>query len=89
MKGTQIRIEGLYYFYSGKKFASYVAMGIGTINMEVVGKEIKRLNAPAGFGFKYFFTDNIAFRADVRSVIPVHFNNILVSAGVSFRFGGR
>ena len=89
VNGSQIRVEGLFYIFPGEKFAPYVAMGIGTMNMEVVGKNIKQLNAPAGFGFKYFITDNIAIRADVRANLPVDDNDILATVGATFQFGGK
>lgn len=89
VSGSQLRIEGLFYIYPGEKFAPYVAMGIGTMSMEVVGKKLDQLNAPAGFGFKYFITDNIAIRADVRANLPVDDNNILATVGATFQFGGR
>ena len=47
-------------------------------------------NINAGLGAKFFFTDNIAFRADVRDFYTWvgGKNDVLVDAGINFFFGG-
>lgn len=89
LSGDQYRIEALCSVYPGKKFAPYVAVGIGRLDYEYQGRNFSQMNAPIGFGFKYFVTDKVAIRADIRNVLPVHDNNILAAVGVTFQFGGR
>jgi hypothetical protein len=33
--------------------------------------------------------DKIALRADIRSVVPMHHNNMLLTVGATFQFGGK
>lgn len=87
--GSQLRLEGLFYFYSGEKLAPYAALGIGTLTYDYSGKSYGRTNMPVGFGLKYFITDKIAIRADFRDVLRLPENNLLVTVGATFHFGGR
>lgn len=87
--GDQYRLEGLFYIYPGKKFAPYAALGIGQIEYEYNGESVSKTNVPAGFGFKYFVTDMIAIRADFRDCVKLPESNLIISAGVTFQFGGN
>lgn len=100
VSGDQWRFEGLFYIYPGKKFAPYAAIGIGQIDYDYGGtlyagqdkigpSSFKDTNVPLGFGCKYFVTENIAIRADFRDVYFMPGNNLLLTAGVTFQFGGE
>jgi len=70
------RLEGLMYLTSGKKLVPYLAMGVGNSLVDY------------GVGLKYFVTDKVAFRADIRDVMPMPEHNLLVSVGFTYHFGG-
>ncbi|MEE8481159.1 MAG: outer membrane beta-barrel domain-containing protein [Desulfobacterales bacterium] len=86
------RLEGLYHFFPDKKLVPYLAAGIGGITTDPnVGPNDTDFLADYGAGLKYFITDKIALRGDVRHVIPFDNtrNNVMVSAGLTFLFGGE
>lgn len=95
--GYQYAIEMLYYIYPGKKFAPYGVLGVGMTEMEYALNEegdygtgtISNLNAPIGLGFKYFVTDMIEVRGDLRFVYPFDENNMRATVGVTFQLGGK
>ena len=87
------RLEGLYHFMPDKRFVPFIALGGGaqTINYNdnTTGKTMGV--ADYGIGFKYFFTDWLALRADVRHVLAfdsVH-NDLEYGLGLPFYFGGK
>jgi OOP family OmpA-OmpF porin len=69
------RLEGLMYLTSGKKLVPYLAMGVGNSLVDY------------GLGLKYFVTDKVAFRADIRDVMPMPEHNLLLSVGFTYHFG--
>jgi len=86
------RLEGLYHFSPDKKLVPFVAAGLGGITMDPnVGPNDTDFLVDYGAGLKYFITDKIALRGDVRHLIPFDNtrNNIMVSAGLAFLFGGE
>lgn len=89
VSALQFGLEALIYIYPGEKFVPYAAVGFGTTKSKYSGNSFTERNMPAGFGCKYFITDNIALRADIRAAIPMHDNNIRATVGVTFRFGGK
>ncbi|PKN52140.1 MAG: hypothetical protein CVU55_08785 [Deltaproteobacteria bacterium HGW-Deltaproteobacteria-13] len=86
-------IEGLYHFFPEGSFVPFVAIGIGGYHFsDDANKYVpRRLAVDYGAGLKIFITDDIALRADVRHVLPLNdrFNDLLVSLGVTFSFGGK
>jgi ketosteroid isomerase-like protein len=89
-------IEGIYHFFPESSFVPFVAVGVGANRYGL--SEGTRFTAEYGGGLKYFlpgklanffFTDNIALRADVRHVIPFNdrYNNLLCTFGIEFSFG--
>jgi len=86
------RLEGLYHFFPDKKLVPFLAAGIGGITMDPnVGPNDTDFLADYGAGLKYFITDKIALRGDVRHIIPFDKvqNNVMVTAGLAFLFGGE
>jgi OOP family OmpA-OmpF porin len=102
-------IEGLYHFMPHGRFVPFIAIGIGGT---YYGKgehysvdpsygerfESNKLTVDYGAGAKYFLTENIALRADVRHVIPLNskwnnpdyfHNDFLATLGINLSFGGR
>jgi OmpA-OmpF porin, OOP family len=84
-------VEALYNFMPEGKLVPFVAAGVGgTLLHRTGGGGNNRAMADYGAGLKYFVTENIALRADVRHVIPFNDtnNNLLYTFGVNFFFGG-
>jgi OmpA-OmpF porin, OOP family len=88
VNGSLVRIEGLMYLGSSKNFVPYLAIGAGAINVEHPVNKLDRKFGDFGFGLKYFLTEKIALRADVRDIMVPSKINPLVTVGLSFHFGG-
>lgn len=84
-------LEGLYHFMPDSNLVPFIAIGVGGIHYSTVFEQTDKLSVDYGAGVKYFVTDGIAIRADVRHVLPLddNYNNLLVSLGVNFAFGGE
>ncbi len=86
------RLEGLYHFFPHKKLVPYFAAGIGALSLDPVGgtKDTDFLIS-YGLGLKYFFSNRIALRSDLRHVIPFDdpHHNLAASIGIEFLIGGQ
>lgn len=84
-------VEALYNFMPEGKLVPFVAAGGGGTLLRGSGTHNNRAMLDYGAGLKYFVTENIALRADVRHVIPLNDtnNNLLFTFGVNFFFGGE
>ena len=86
-------IEGIYHFLSEGSFVPFVAIGVGAFHYSDGRSRFAPTNFAVdyGAGVKFFITDNVALRADVRHVMPLNdkYNDLLVSLGVNFAFGGK
>ncbi|MBN1473738.1 MAG: OmpA family protein [Syntrophaceae bacterium] len=93
------RIEGIYNFEltSIPKLVPFLAVGIGGQTIDYRGnthgtaKDRTRFAPDWGGGLKYFLTDDLAVRADVRHVIAIGsiYNDIEATLGMAFYFGGK
>jgi OOP family OmpA-OmpF porin len=87
------RIEGLYHFMPDSKLVPFLAAGLGGMSIDYRGdKSDKTRFTPAlGGGLKYFVTDWMALRADVRYVMGIGsvYHNLEYALGLSFYFGGK
>jgi OOP family OmpA-OmpF porin len=89
------RLDALYHFMPEQQFVPFIAAGIGGIRNEFpTATGIQYKATPAfnyGVGAKYYLTENVALRADVRHLI-MHpdwtMHNVEYTAGLSFAFGG-
>ena len=86
-------IEGLYHFMPEGRLVPFLAVGVGGNRYTVSGatNDRDRFTVDYGAGMKFFLTDNLALRADVRHVIlPLHdrYNELLYTIGLNFTFGG-
>jgi OOP family OmpA-OmpF porin len=101
-------IEGLYHFMPEGRLVPFIAIGVGGI---FYGKgytyrnssygdyfEQSQYSVDYGAGLKFFLTDNIALRADVRHVLPLNstknnpdyvHNDFMATFGINFAFGGK
>lgn len=88
------RLEGLYHFMPERRFVPFVAVGAGANSVDYPkGSTISdKTNAVFGYGagFKYFLTNMVALRGDVRHLLLTDRSrqNFEYTAGVSFHFGG-
>jgi OOP family OmpA-OmpF porin len=81
------RLEGLYYFLPESRWTPFIAFGFGSLDIDDPGAD-DGVSLDYGLGFKYYLTEKIAFRTDVRHVLG-NGNNFLYTAGLSFVFGGK
>lgn len=95
-------LEGIYHFNPRSNFVPFLAVGIGGTHYSSGDDEIvpSKFALDYGAGVKYFVTDNLALRADVRHVLPlgddddygdnphsVH-NDLMATLGISYQIGG-
>jgi len=104
-------VEALYHFMPESRFVPFVAMGLGGVYYgearnykEHYGHadygtvfEATKIAVDYGAGMKFFVSDNIALRLDVRHIVPLngrwnnpHYfhNDLQATAGINFAFGG-
>jgi OOP family OmpA-OmpF porin len=85
-------IDGLYHFMPSERLVPYIAAGLGGIVFDPEkAKSDQYFAVNYGVGFKYFLSENVALRGDVRHVISFDKteNNLLYTAGFTFSFGGK
>ena len=88
-------IEGIFHILPDGAFVPFVAAGVGGVHysttwMDTFENKRNKIAADYGAGVKYFLSENVALRADVRHVIPFQdrHNNFLGTVGLTFAFGG-
>jgi len=79
------RLEALYYMLPESRWTPFIAFGIGSIDIDDPYGDSKSM-LEYGLGFKYYFTDKIAFRTDLRHALVKAGSNIIYTAGISFAF---
>ncbi len=94
-----VRLDALYHFNPDGNFVPYVSAGLGALILESDNSSDEDGSINYGVGFKYFLTDALALRGDVRHLLDwnlndVHrkrefYNNLTASAGVTLQFGGN
>jgi outer membrane beta-barrel protein len=95
-------IEALYHFMPEKRLVPFVAAGIGAIHYSSDDSALvpSKFTVDYGAGVKYFVTEKLSLRADVRHILPlgesgkygenprnIH-NDLLATFGITFSFGG-
>ena len=88
----------LYHFFPEQRFVPYAAAGGGLMLLVPRhGHTYKDGIVDYGVGFKYFLTDYVALRADVRHIFDItmgdavrrsFYNNLAYTGGVTFQLGG-
>ena len=95
-------IEGLYHFLPRNRFVPYLALGIGAIHYTSNDNTLKpsKFIVDYGVGIKYFLTDDLSLRTDIRHVLPLgdsleygnnpHYvhNDLMATIGISYDFEG-
>ncbi len=84
------RLEGLYHFMPDRKLVPFLALGIGGMSINYIGSKdnATRFVADYGAGLKYFVTDWLALRGDVRHILAFGsvYNNLEYTLGLTFYF---
>lgn len=85
--------QALYHFFPDDQFVPYLAAGFSGVKFNGSGVNPNIHSAfDYGVGAKYFVTDDIAIRADVRHIIygynATTYNNVEITFGTYFQFGG-
>jgi len=98
--GYLAHLDLLYHFRPDKAFVPFVEGGLGAVSYRP-GSTSNDENAliNLGVGFKYFFLDNVALRADVRGLLDIDtgdssrehdtYKNVAMTGGLTFQFGGE
>lgn len=86
------RWDVLYHFFPKSPVVPYLAAGLGGLydNPDEGSSDLDFM-VDWGGGLKYYFTENVALRADVRHIYEVDddFHNLLVSGGLVIQFGSK
>jgi len=88
-------LDILYHFMPDRKLVPYLAAGVGGMKLNgpngVDNIDGNYAAVNAGAGIKYFLTDSLALRADVRDIVKFNEaqNNIEYMVGLVFYFGGE
>jgi OOP family OmpA-OmpF porin len=86
---TLYHADALYHLMQEKRLTPFIMAGVGGAHIRPGWRNsYDTVMAEIGAGLKYWITDNVAFRADIRGV-QTHFQNSIVTAGITFRFGGK
>ncbi len=92
MKISGYGAEALYHFMPEKKLVPFLALGAGgTHYSPPAGTDsYNKFTLDYGAGLKFFLTEWVALRADVRHVLPLNdrYNDLLYTFGINFAFGG-
>jgi OOP family OmpA-OmpF porin len=87
-------LDAVYHFKPDGNFNPFVVAGIGGThyNPAISTKDMFTFNA--GIGAKFWLTDNIALRIDLKDYIVTEvfqetYNNIAATIGITFAFGGK
>ena len=86
------RWDVLYHFFPKSPVVPYLAAGLGGLysNPEEGSSDLDFM-ADWGGGLKYYITENVALRADVRHIYEVDddFHNLLFSGGLVIQLGSK
>ncbi|MBV5341972.1 MAG: outer membrane beta-barrel protein [Deltaproteobacteria bacterium] len=85
--------QALYHFTPDNQLVPYLAAGVAGVKFNGSGVNPKiHSSIDYGAGAKYFVTDNIAVRADIRHILYGYngatYNNVAFTLGAYFQFGG-
>jgi OOP family OmpA-OmpF porin len=87
-------LDAVYHFMPDGKFNPFIVAGVGGAHYRpsISTQEMPAFNV--GLGAKYWLTDHIALRADLRDymvteIIQETYHNFAATAGITLAFGGR
>lgn len=89
-------VEGIFNILPDGVLVPFLAAGVGGIHYtdatdDTTDGRYNKFAMDYGAGLKWFITENIALRGDVRHIIPIngHQNNLLATVGLTLAFGGE
>lgn len=92
------RVDALRHFFVDTSFVPYLAIGGGYYGVEVVENLNGNLFADYGLGCKWFLSDRLALRIDVRQLLVLttndrqdtrsYYNNLMATGGIAWQFYG-
>ena len=86
---TMYHADVLYHFMPEKSLNPFIIAGIGGAHVRPhSSSSYDTVMGNIGVGFKYWFSDNIAFRTEIRDVMT-HSQNSVITAGLTFTLGGK
>jgi outer membrane beta-barrel protein len=91
---TFYHIDAVYHFLSDGKFNPFIVAGIGGSHSSPAVSDHDMAAINVGVGAKYWVTDRIALRGDIRDYIITEvfqetYHNLGATVGVTFAFGGK
>lgn len=87
LDGYKLHLDCLYHFMPDRKLVPYLAIGAGGVVQDYEKKDRESsFMANAGGGMKYFFSENVAFRADARYIQAFDDSNSNAAATVGLTF---
>lgn len=92
MTGYVFRFDGLVHLRPEGKVVPYIAAGIGGMTFDPnIGDMETRFISNYGVGVKYFFTNRVGLRGDVRNLFVENqsHGNVLYTMGVDILFGKK
>jgi OOP family OmpA-OmpF porin len=90
--GYLYRLDGLYYFMPDSKLVPYLAAGVGAITLDPDrGDSDTNALFNGGGGLKYFVSESISLRGDIRYILASgsSHHNLAYTVGITFQFGGK
>lgn len=88
LDGHTLHLDGLYHFRPDENFVPYLAIGVGGTNLDFDNSDGESsFMANWGGGMKYFFSENVALRADARHIYVFDdgYNNVAGTVGLTFQ----
>ncbi|GAB1264497.1 OmpA family protein [Aurantivibrio infirmus] len=87
----QIRIDMLYNFDTDTKFQPFLAAGVGENRFDNNGTDYDETVVGIGGGVKYFFTERLSLRGDVRlfDSLDEEDQDVWLGVGLNYIFGAR
>jgi OmpA-OmpF porin, OOP family len=91
VKVTMYHLDMVYHFMPEAKFNPFIVAGYGAAHYSPKINDQNMSLIDFGVGAKYWVTDNIALRMDVRDnlVLDNAIHNVQLALGVVFAFGGK
>jgi OOP family OmpA-OmpF porin len=95
IKTSLYRLDGLYHFNidANKDLVPYLSVGAGAIKInDNPGGSDADLIANYGGGIKYFITESLAARGEIRHIIDFEgdvYNNLIYTFGLTYLIGGK
>jgi OmpA-OmpF porin, OOP family len=84
-------VDAIYHFMHESRFNPFIVAGAGAVHYEPRISDRYLTTVDFGIGAKYWMTDHVALRVDLRDnmVVDEAYHNVNATAGIVFAFGGK